>query len=155
MELKVKRIPIEQPEVLEIRCHKLSDDVQEIISFVKSRQGQLSAKKDGRDIEISVIDIFYAESVDNRVFIYTAKDSFEVRLKLYELEEMLSGRSFIRVQKSMLLNLMKISSVKPALSGRYAAFLKNGEEIVISRKYVLNLKNALMKNGSGAGGKVW
>ena len=104
MELKVKKVPIEQPEILEIRCHKVTDEVQEIITFVKSRQGQLSARKDGRDIEIPVIDVFYAESVDNRVFIYTAKDSFEIRGKLYELEDMLKGRSFIRVQKGMILN---------------------------------------------------
>ena len=49
MELKVKRVPIDEPEVLEIRCHKVTDDVQEIISFVKSRQGQLSAEKDGQN----------------------------------------------------------------------------------------------------------
>ena len=143
MELKIKRIPIEQPEVLEIRCHKLTDDVQEIVSFVKSRQGQLRARKDGRDTEIPVVDILYAESVDNRVFIYTAEDCFEVRLKIYELEELLIVRSFVRVQKGVLLNLMKVSSIKPALGGRYGALLKNGEEIVISRKYVSNLKNAL------------
>ena len=143
MELKLKRIPIEEPEVLEIRCHKVTDDVQEIISFVKSRQGRLSAQKDGQSIEIPVIDIFYAESVDNRVFIYTSKESYEIRLKLYELEEMLKTKSFLRVQKSMLINLMKIKSIKPALSGRDTALLKNGEEIVISRKYVADLKTAL------------
>ena len=143
MELKLKRIPIEESEVLEIRCHKVTDDVQEIISFVKSRQGRLSAQKDGQSIEIPVIDIFYAESVDNRVFIYTSKESYEIRLKLYELEEMLKTKSFLRVQKSMLINLMKIKSIKPALSGRYTALLKNGEEIVISRKYVADLKTAL------------
>ena len=38
---------------------------------------------------------------------------------------------------------MKIKSIKPALSGRYTALLKNGEEIVISRKYVADLKTAL------------
>ena len=143
MELKLKRIPLEEPEVLEIRCHKVTDDVQEIISFVKSRQGRLSVQKDGQSIEIPVIDIFYAESVDNRVFIYTSKESYEIRLKLYELEEMLKTKSFLRVQKSMLINLMKIKSIKPALSGRYTALLKNGEEIVISRKYVADLKTAL------------
>ena len=143
MELRVNRVPIEEPEVLEIRCHKVSDDVQEIISFVKSRQGQISTEKDGRRIEIPLIDIFYAESVDNRLFVYTAKDSYEVKLKLYELEDMLRGRTFIRVQKSLLLNLMKIKSIKPALSGRYTALLKNSEEVVISRKYVSDLKNAL------------
>ena len=154
MEIKVRQIPKEQPEILEIRYHKLTDEIQEIISFVKSGQGQLGARKDGRDVEIPVVDIFYAESVDNKVFIYTAKESFEVRHKLYELEEKLSGRSFIRVQKSMLLNMLKIKAVKPALGGRYSALLKNGEEIIISRKYVLDLKNALMKRSIGTGGKA-
>ena len=149
MEIKVRHIPTDQPEVLEIRCHKITDEIEEIISFVKSGQGQIGARKDGRDVEIPVTDIFYAESVDNRVFIYTAKDSFEVRQKLYELEEKLNVRSFIRVQKSMLLNLMKIKAIKPALGGRYSALLKNDEEIIISRKYVTGLKNALMKRRSG------
>ncbi len=143
MELNVKRVPNEEPEVLEIRCHKVTDDIEEIISFVKSRQGQLSTMQEGQRVEIPLVDIFYAESVDNRLFVYTAKDNYEVRLKLYELEDMLRGRTFIRVQKGMLLNLMKIKSIKPALSGRYTALLKNGEQIVISRKYVFELKNAL------------
>ena len=143
MELNVKRVPNEEPEVLEIRCHKVTDDIEEIISFVKSRQGRLSTMQEGQRVEIPLVDIFYAESVDNRLFVYTAKDNYEVRLKLYELEDMLRGKTFIRVQKGMLLNLMKIKSIKPALSGRYTALLKNGEQIVISRKYVLDLKSAL------------
>ncbi|MBO4591401.1 MAG: LytTR family transcriptional regulator DNA-binding domain-containing protein [Eubacterium sp.] len=149
MQLRVSRIPKEEPEVLEIRCHKISEDVQEIIAFVKSRQGQLSAVMDGQNVEVPLIDIFYAESVDNRVFIYTAKESYEVKLKLYELEDMMRGRSFLRVQKSMLLNLMKIKSIKPALSGRYSAILKNGEEVVISRKYVSDLKETLKRRSGG------
>ena len=149
MQLRVSRIPKEEPEVLEIRCNKISEDVQEIIAFVKSRQGQLSAVMDGQNVEVPLIDIFYAESVDNRVFIYTAKESYEVKLKLYELEDMMRGRSFLRVQKSMLLNLMKIKSIKPALSGRYSAILKNGEEVVISRKYVSDLKETLKRRSGG------
>ena len=149
MQLKVSRVPAEEPEVLEIRCHRISDDVQEIITFVKSRQGQFSAEKEGRSIEVPMIDVFYAESVDNRVFIYTAKESFELKLKIYELEETLKNKSFIRIQKGMLLNLMKVKSIKPALGGRYSALLKNGEEVVISRKYVPELK-AVLKSESAS-----
>ena len=148
MELRVKRVPSEEPEVLEIRCHKVTENIQEIISFVKSRQGQLCVDLEGQSIEVPVIDVFYAESVDNRLFVYTAKESFELRLRLYELEEMLQGKSFIRVQKGMLLNLMKVKSIKPALSGRYTALLKNGEEIVISRKYVPQFKDVLKGGGN-------
>ena len=138
-----KKIPTEEKEVLEIRCHRVSEDVKEIISFVKSRYGQLTTEQDGQIIEIPIVDVFYAESVDNRLYLYTAKESFEVKLKLYELEELLSKKTFLRVQKGMLLNLMKVKSIKPALSGRYTALLKNNEEIVISRKYAADLKRAL------------
>ena len=72
MELRVRQVPKEEPEVLEIRYHKMTDGLSEIISFVRSRSGHISADKEGRQVEISVIDIFYAESVDNRLFIYTA-----------------------------------------------------------------------------------
>ena len=123
--------------------HWITDEIQEIISFVKSRQGQLSAVRDGKRYEVPVVDLFYAESVDDRLFLYTANDSYEIRMKLYELEDLLKNTSFFRVSKSMIVNLMKITSVRPALNGRFSAMLKNGEEIIISRKYVPALKQIL------------
>ena len=50
---------------------------------------------------------------------------------------------FLRVSKSMLLNLMKIRSIQPALNGRLVAVLQSGEEAIISRSYVKALKSAL------------
>ena len=143
MKLEVRKIPETEPEMVEIRYHWITDEVQEIISFVKSRQGQLSALQDGKRYEVLVADLFYAESVDDRVFLYTAADSYEIRMKLYELEDLLKKKSFFRVSKSMIVNLMKITSVRPALNGRFSAILKNGEEIIISRKYVPALKQIL------------
>lgn len=143
MELKVVQIPDKETEVVEIKCHTISDEVREIVSFVKSRQGVLSGKRDGNITEISVSDVFYIEAVDNRSFIYTASDNFEINMRIYELEEMLGKGSFVRVQKGMILNLMKIKSIKPGLSGRYVALLKNKEEVIISRSYVPVFKKAL------------
>ena len=143
MKLKTRKIPESEQETVEIRYHWVTDEIQEIISFVKSRQGQLSALQDGQRFEVPVVDLFYAESVDDRLFLYTAADSYEIRMKLYELEDLLKNRSFFRVSKSMIVNLMKITSVRPALNGRFSAMLKNGEEIIISRKYVPALKQIL------------
>ncbi len=143
MKLEMRKIPESEPEMMEIRYHWVTDEIREIVSFVKSRQGQLSATRDGKRFEVPVVDLFYAESVDDRVFLYTASDSYEIRMKLYELEDLLKNRSFLRISKSMLVNLMKISSVRPALNGRFSAILKNGEEIIISRKYVPALKQVL------------
>ena len=143
MKLEIRKIPESEPEMVEIRYHWITDEIQEIISFVKSRQGQLSATQDGKRIEVPVVDLFYAESVDERLFLYTASDSYEIRMKLYELEDLLKNKSFLRISKSMIVNLMKITSVRPALNGRFSAVLKNGEEVIISRKYVPELKKIL------------
>ena len=143
MQTKITRIDCDKPEMLEIHCHKISDEVREIIAFVKSRQGQLTGTADERQYEIAVSDVFYIESVDNRNFIYTKDKVYETRQKLYELEDMLIEKHFLRVSKSTLLNLMKVSSIKPALNSRFVAVLFSGEQIVISRKYVPALKKTL------------
>ena len=143
MQTRITKIGKDQPEYLEIHCYKISDEVREIIAFVKSRQGQLTGTADERQYEIAVSDVFYIESVDNKTFIYTKNKVYETRHKLYELEEILKEKRFLRVSKSTLLNLMKVSAIKPALNSRFTAELFSGEQVVITRKYVPELKKAL------------
>lgn len=140
---KITKIERNKPEFIEIHCHTVSDEVNEIVAFVKSRQGQLSGTIDERQYEISVTDIYYIEAVDNHTFFYTKGKVYESKHKLYELEEMLREKHFLRISKSMILNLMKVSSIKPALNGRFTALLSSDEQIIISRKYVPELKKAL------------
>ena len=143
MEIRVLKIARNEPEELEIRCHEVTEEVKEIVTFVKSRQGQLTGVIEGKQYEIPVTDVYYIEAVDNMVFIYGLQKVYETRQKLYELEGILREKYFLRVSKSLVLNLMKVKSIKPALNGRYSAILHSNEEIVISRKYVPDLKRAL------------
>lgn len=143
MEIKVLKISKNEPEQLEIRCHEVTEQVKDIVTFVKSRQGQLTGAIEGKQYEIPVTDIYYVEAVDNTVFIYNSTQVYEAKQKLYELEGILKEKYFLRVSKSTILNLMKVKAIKPALNGRYLAILQNEEEIMISRKYVAELKKAL------------
>lgn len=143
MEIKITQITKELPELLEIRCHTVTDEIKEIVTFVKSRQGQLTGIIEGTQYEIPFSDIFYIEAVDNKCFIYSRDQVYESRQKLYELESELQSRHFLRISKSMLINLMTIRSVKPALNGRMTAVLQTNEQVIISRKYVPELKKAL------------
>ncbi len=143
MKVKLLKVSKEQPEQIEIRCHEVTEEIREIVAFVKTRQGQLTGIQEGQQYEVPVLDICYIEAVDNKVFLYTQKQVYETKQKLYELEEILSEKYFLRASKSLLLNLMKVKSIKPALNGRLQAILSSDEEIIISRKYVPELKKAL------------
>ena len=143
MDVEIEQVGRERKEQVLIRCHAVTEEVREIAAFVKSRQGSLTGTKDSRQYEISVSDIYYFESVDGKTFLYTKDQVYETSYRIYELESMLRPKNFLRVSKSMLLNLMKIRSIQSALNGRFAAVLLSGEEVIISRSYVKGLKAAL------------
>lgn len=143
MDVQVKTVPATEREMVEIRCHQVNDSIDEIVTFIKSRQGSLSGNLEGDTYEIPITDVLYIESVDNRTFLYTQDEAYESRQRIYELEDVLKQRHFIRISKSSIVNLLKIQSIRPALNGRFSAILCNGEEIIISRKYVSEFKKTL------------
>ena len=143
MDIRIVSLGESEQEYIEIGCHKTDENINEIVSFLKSRQGAVEGTKDDRQYQLSVVDIFYIESVDDRTFIYLEKECYESRRKLYEFEEVLASRRFARISKAVIVNLMKIVSIAPALNGRFLCRLTNGESVIISRKYVPEIKEKL------------
>lgn len=145
----VDLLPGEEDEVI-IKCSSLSNSVVELINELKQNENgktkaihKLHVYLNGEIHLIEPAEVFYFEYVDQKVFVYCKTKVYEIRNKLYEIEEMLSDKDFIRVSKSSILNLNKISSLSPGFGGRFEALLKNGEKIIISRQYVNALKEAL------------
>ena len=143
MNVRIEEIGRDEEELVLIRCRAVTDQVREIVSFVKSRQGSLSGTADAQQFEVPVTDICYIESVDGKTFLYTGDGVYESSYRIYELEELLRPKHFLRISKPMLVNLMKIQSIQPAFNGRFTAVLQSGEKIIISRSYVKALKAAL------------
>ena len=143
MKVQIEHIEKNIEEKVLIRCYAVTDEVKEIEAFVKSRSGCLSGTSDKKQYEIAVTDICYIESVDGKTFLYTKDQVYETTYRIYELEEMLRQKHFLRISKPMLVNLMKIRSIQPAFNGRFTAVLHSGEQIIISRNYVKALKAAL------------
>ena len=143
MDVRIEQIGKEEEELVLIRCRAVTEEVREIAAFVKSRQGHLSGTADAKRYEIAVTDICYIESVDGKTFLYTNERVYEAAYRLYELEELLKTKHFLRISKAMLVNLMKIQSIQPAFNGRFTAVLRSGEKVIISRNYVKALKEAL------------
>jgi DNA-binding LytR/AlgR family response regulator len=142
------KIIIEEPrdnedEQVIVRCRHITPEVSRLLNMLKSRERVLIGHIESEIHRVPASDIFYAETVDNKTFLYGARDVYASKQKLYELEEMLDASDFLRVSKSVIVNLSKIKSLVPALSGRLEAVLYNGEKVIISRQYVGALKKSL------------
>lgn len=143
MKVSVQEIEQNRSEQVVIQCYRITDKVNSIISFIKSTDTSLVGYENEKMVELFLTEIFYVEAVDNRVFAYTENKTYQLRVKLYEFEEVSKFMRFFRCSKSMVINLMKVDSVYPIFNGRFSAKLFNGEEIIISRRYVSELKNLL------------
>ncbi len=143
-------LPGEEEEVI-VKCALLDTKVVELINELKSRGNsegtkpvhKLNVYLNGDIHLIEPSEVYYFEYVDQKVFVYGKTKVYEIKSKLYELEEQLPQKDFIRVSKSCILNLNKIGSLTPGLGGRFEARLKNGEKVIISRQYVNVLKEVL------------
>lgn len=143
MRVRIENVKKREEEHILIRCCKVNEEVLEIVDFIKSRDAVLAGYDAAQVYQIPLHEVFYFEGVDNKVYAYLKNNVYEVKNKLYELEELYGKRKFFRCSKSILVNLIKIECVKPALNGRFTAKLQNGEQIIISRQYVPELKKIL------------
>ena len=138
----VDKQPDEEDEIL-VKCSTLDDSIVKLLNSFKSGKGKLVFYKDDKIVLFEPKDIFYFESVDDRVFAYTKDAVYESKEKLYQLEQELPSHDFMRANKAVILNLNKVQSLSPAFGGRFEAVLKNECKIIISRMYVAALKEML------------
>ena len=87
--------------------------------------------------------VLYIDTVDRGTFLYTADGVYESRLRLYELEEQLAPREFLRVSKSAIVNFDQVKSLRPDFGGRLLLTMSNGEVVVANRQYVPAIKKKL------------
>ena len=143
MRVTVERIGPEHEEEIIVRCHEPDADWVEAVREAVSGQRMVSGWQEGTLRRLKLSEIFYFEVVDDRSYVYTQAEVFEAKEKLYEFERLCAGSALFRCSKSMILNADKIDYVRPSLSGRFEAVLSNGEKVVVSRKYVVDLKQML------------
>lgn len=123
-----------------IKAKCLDEELSEIIACLSLIGNTVAGSKDGAVSFISLKDIYYFESVDNKTFFYTKDDVYEIKSRLYELEEKLSNTTFVRISKSVIANLRKLKSIKRTKGARLEALLSNGEKLLVSRQYVNDIK---------------
>ena len=131
----------EEDEII-VKCRDINPEIVQLLNKLRN-QGLLIAYIDNEIHRLHHTDIYYVETVNNKTFLYGDTLVYESKLKLYELEEILHPNDFLRVGKSLIINLNKLKSFAPVLSGRLEAVLTNGERVTISRQYVGVLKERL------------
>ena len=119
----------------EIYCQSATNEILWAAGLLENTGKRLMGIKDGAETPLSISDIFYFEAVEKRTFACLQKEVFEVFLTLKEAEERFGSLGFVRISKSVVVNLYRVRSVKNDFEMRALICLDNQETLIISRHY--------------------
>ena len=144
MKIKLESAELSETEVI-IRGDVTSEEVVSLLQLLKRRNsGKLILYKEEEQYIMDADEIVYVEVSDNKVYAYTRQDTYEAKQKLYEIKELLGGRSFAQINKSVIVNINCVKSIQAEFSGNYRLKLKNRKEsLTISRKYFKEFKDCI------------
>lgn len=144
MKIKLESAELEETEVI-IRGDVTSNEVVSILQFLrKQNTGKLILYRDEEQYIVDPDEIIYMEARDNRVYAYTRQETYETKLKLYELKELLAAYPFAQINKSVIVNINGVKSIQAEFSGNYRIKLKSRKEsLTISRKYFKEFKDRI------------
>lgn len=138
---------IEENEVI-VRCNELNEDVkniQKVILDILSQKKQITFYKENKEYYIPLDDILFFETEDSGINAHTIKDIYNVKYKLYELEEILP-MNFLRVSKSTILNTNHIYSItRNIASASIVEFQNTHKKVFVSRHYYKVLQFKLLE----------
>ncbi|KEJ00021.1 DNA-binding protein [Clostridium botulinum A2B7 92] len=138
---------IKKDEVI-IRCSELSEDVKNIQIMLHDmllHKKQITFYRDDTEYYLSLEEILFFETEENGICAHTIDNIYNVKYKLYELEEFLPGY-FMRVSKSTILNTNHIYSITRRISSSSKIEFQNThKQVYVSRYYYKPLKIKLLE----------
>lgn len=132
-----------EPKII-ILIDKMTDEVNAILKKLSDEQPQVIAGiKDETVGVLEPSDIYRVFAASGKVFAETSHGEYILRLRLYEAEQRLDGRCFVRISNSDIINLKKVKSFDLSFAGTICITLSNGTVTYVSRRSVAKIKQML------------
>ena len=132
-----------EPKVI-ILTNQMTEEVHSLVQMLSESEPRLIAGF--RNDTVTVLDendILKIYAANGKVYAVLTSGEYILRLRLYEAEERLKPRHFVRISNSEIINLKKVKSFDLSFTGTICVVLSDGSKTYASRRYVAKLKEVL------------
>lgn len=130
-----------------VRAAEKSADVDALLMHLEHFQLERPEVLPIRTIDrielIEIATLVLVEVEDDYLLLHTEAGILRTRDRLYKLEERLNNPDFIQISKYALVNIKWLKYLENSFSGNMTAFLKNGQQVTVSRRYLKALSQRL------------
>ena len=151
MRIRIEVVDDLTEDEVQIRCSRVNDTVNKIHHFIleQSQSGsKLIFYKQNQEFYILLEEVLFFETDGEQVYAHTKNDSYRIKYRLYELEEILP-KCFVRAAKSTIINITHIYSITRNLtSSSLVRFINSHKQVYVSRRYYQGLKQRMNERRS-------
>jgi len=101
---------------------------------------RLAVRASGKIMFVEAGDIDWIEAAENYVQVHTARSGHLLHVTMNALEKSLDPEVFLRIHRSLIVNVGRIRELQPAMHGEYVVTLASGVRLQSGRMYSERLK---------------
>ncbi len=129
-----------KPLTVTIEYPEYTESVRGLIKRIKSLDLSFSALTDDRQVRIALSDVYYLENVERKVFLYTKGDVFRLDASMTEIDKITEDSDLVRISRTCVMNTSHLTGIRQLKNSHLEATLDNGERLIVSRKYLHDIK---------------
>lgn len=122
-----------------VSANKIDKEVQNLINYIEYSSEYLIGIAEDKASIIDIDEIIRVYIEDRKTFVVTLKDTYVVKKKLYEVENMVT-RNFIKISQSEIANIKFIKNLDFSNAGTIAIKYKNSDTSYVSRRMIKEFK---------------
>ena len=122
-----------------VSANKIDKEVQNLINYIEYSSEYLIGLVEDKVSIIDIDEIIRVYIEDRKTFVVTLKDTYVVKKKLYEVENMVT-RNFIKISQSEIANIKFIKNLDFSNTGTIVIKYKNSDISYVSRRMIKEFK---------------
>jgi len=105
----------------------------------QTRSIRVAVKSEGRILFIDPLEVSFVQAERNYVLLQRRGGSHLLRESISNVAEMLKPYGFIRIHRSVIVNVAFVAEIHPWPTGEYVLKMRDGKEFTVTRTYKDNL----------------
>ena len=115
--------------------------LQQLEVIAKRQAPRIAFKAKGRSLFLDLAEIVAVQAAGNYVSLRHRPNSYLLHESLSSMAEKLKPYGFIRIHRSVVVNISAVEEIQPLPSGEYRLRVKGGKEYLVTRTYKGNLRD--------------
>ena len=127
--------------VIRLHAANLLLVLRQLEIIAKRQAPRIAFRAKGSILLLDLADIFAVEAEGNYVSLRHHRKPYLVRESLSSIAEKLKPYGFIRIHRSVIVNISAVEEIQPLPTGEYRLRMKGGKQYLVTRKYKHNLRD--------------